>query len=302
MELADRLPVLRAQLATALTQKVPQADELIAQYVQFMTCDDISRPYNIPSPEKKRWLDGLVQTVESEALESLHQTLLIVLMESSLTQLQSDSALPEPSRAAVKGWFAELCDRIESPPTEWGYQTDFFQKDLAIAALKMWPSHSICHYEYSVLPKAFLKSHHLQQFFSGLCLMFKTLRSYKPLMYELHTEDRRQNPHFLEEGWHNLYLELAQRMTVEPHISGLFGQSWFWDPQVSEQSKKMDYLRRLPESGGARFFRLFTSDDPNHIALNHKKRRALFEQGKYCPTSYLLVWPREALLRWADQQ
>ena len=31
-------------------------------------------------------------------------------------------------------------------------------------------------------------------------------------------------------------------------------------------------------------------------------RRELIEAGKYTPRSWLMIWPRQALLRWADKE
>ena len=303
MTLQQKLLSIQTVLESQLDH-VDEAGSLINQYLSFVQSDMPTRPYDSFPDEMMIWLDELGRSYGESTLNVIHKLALVNLMLSSLQQLQTTKAklLPDVCVEAVEIWFDSICDQVSDDDMLLDRNSDFFKKDLAISALNLWPSHSICHYEPRVLPRGFLLSGGGRQFFNGVCLLYGTLKNRYQSMYELHMEDRRTNPHFLEAGWESFYIEVAKRLEYEPHIAGIFAQSWFWDPVVGQQSSKMAYLRQLPESGGASFFRLHSSRGADHIALQNKKRRKLFEQGKYTPTSYLMVWSRSALIKWAKDQ
>ncbi|AMO54380.1 hypothetical protein GZ77_22715 [Endozoicomonas montiporae] len=303
MTLPQKLLHTQQVLENALSH-VNDRSTLIQRYLAFVQNDMPARPYDSFTDDMMRWLDELERLYDKPTLNSIHKLALVKLMLHSLPQLDAAMAkhLPDVCVEAVERWFESVCDQASDESAVLDRNSDLFKKDLAISALNLWPSHSICHYEPRALPRGFLLSGGGKQFFRGICLLYGTLKNRYRTMYELHMEDRRTNPHFLEAGWQSFYIEIARRLESEPDVAGIFAQSWFWDPVVGQQSSKMAYLRQLPESGGASFFRLNSSTDADHIALQNKKRRKLFEQGEYTPTSYLMVWGRSDLIHWAKDQ
>ena len=197
-------------------------------------------------------------------------------------------------------WFEYLAREIASETYSADIEGDLFRKDLSISALNLWPSGSICHYERATLPRRFIVANGIKQFLTGTHMLLWTLNNNRHDMYDFHMEDRRKNPHFLEQGWREFYQEMAERLKVEPQVSGIYSQAWFWDPRVAEISPKFAYLRTMPESGGASFFFLYEDNDSNHVAMQNKKRKRYYDEGKYKPVSYLMIWPRSALLQWAS--
>ena len=68
-------------------------------------------------------------------------------------------------------------------------------------------------------------------------------------------------------------------------------------------SPRLAFLRTLPESNGARVFRIGEREAATKFALaNSKQRQELYAQGHYRPADYLLVWGREDLLAWANTE
>ncbi|WP_051563841.1 hypothetical protein [Enterovibrio calviensis] len=310
MSLQTLLGELRELIENRLDGKGVNLPEVRQQYVSFVQDQMPGRAYSHFPDDMDRWFEQLFDTLSAEMMADVHQLALVDLMLSSLRSLDSQrpednsvcvNTLPMVVIESVKEWFTYLADSMAAGDYEPDVTSDLFRKDLAISALNMWPSGSICHYEPRALPRRFLTANGITQFVSAADMLLRKIKD-RQQMYELHMEDRRTNPHFLEAGWREFYLEIAQRMKSEPQISGIFAQSWFWDAEVIQASSKMAYLRNLPESGGASFYLLEACDDAEHVALQNKKRRRLFEEGKYTPKSYLMIWPREALLRWAKGQ
>ncbi|MGF1769360.1 hypothetical protein L4D06_18505 [Enterovibrio makurazakiensis] len=310
MTLQTKLNDLHEMIESRLNKQVDTLSTVREQYLSFVQDEMPGRAYSHFPDEMNRWLEQLSNTHSKDVEADIHQLALVALMQRSLRSLDSsdqaglashDVTMPTMVIDSIKEWFEYLADDIATGSYEPDVHSDLFRKDIAISALNMWPSRSICHYEPRPLPRRFLTANGIGQFVSAADMLLRKLNN-RQNMYELHMEDRRTNPDFLEPGWRAFYLEIAQRLESEPHVSGIFAQSWFWDPSVIQASSKMAYLRTLPESGGASFYLLESCDDAGHVALQNKKRRRLFDEGKYTPKSYLMIWPRDDIVRWAKAQ
>ena len=291
---------------TLLEDQLLEVDSLpllIEQYTTFLRKDMPGRSYCAFSEAMQHWFTNLSNKFSTSTVNKIHQLELVTLMQGSLAKIEKTdhgTKLPDRIIGSVHAWFGYLANEIVSETYSADIASDMFQKDLSISALNLWPSSSICHYEQTTLPRRFLVANGVKQLLAGTHMLFWTLDNNRHALYEFHMDDRRTNPHFLEQGWRDFYEEMAERLEAEPHISGIFSQAWFWDPRVAEISSKFAYLRSLQESGGASFYFLYEDNDSNHVALQNKKRKRLYDEGKYKPVSYLMIWPREALLKWAN--
>lgn len=137
----------------------------------------------------------------------------------------------------------------------------------------------------------------MQAFWGTKALLWDLKGQYNN-MYQLHMDDRRTYPFFLEDGWITLFQDIAKELINHPEISGIYGQSWFWGSAIGDISRSSKYLFETPYKGGALFYLLKTSNSGNHIALADKRRKRLFKEGKYIPKNYLIIWPRDALITW----
>lgn len=118
---------------------------------------------------------------------------------------------------------------------------------------------------------------------------------------QIHTEARDLGA-FSPEGWDRAYVRAADILERWPHYGGLIGLSWFYDPALAEVSPRLTYLAERQLQNGAIRIRLGSS--PLQVALataTSATRRKLFEEGRYLPRCYALVWPRAALTAWATE-
>ena len=117
---------------------------------------------------------------------------------------------------------------------------------------------------------------------------------------EIHTHTPTLND-FNPDGWDRCYLCIAEICRGNRSIKGMIGSSWFYDPDLETISPNLAYLRRRPLENGAKLFRIGPLPASKRDALaTSKTRRKYYEEGKYTPTHYALVWSRDELLRWAD--
>lgn len=192
--------------------------------------------------------------------------------------------------------FFNIC---QDEPQGWGkYNEDVFWKDLALARLQMFPAGAQIVETYSGfgLKQGFNKN--LSQAIKFLQLIVSG--SGRNGYYQIHTHTPELSE-FTEKGWNDCYVRIAEMLKINENIKGIFGASWFYDPQLESISPKLMYLQKTPLDNGAKGF--YLGDDLTGNALaKSKTRNQLYKDGKYKPKSYMLVWPRKELLQWAKSR
>ncbi len=197
--------------------------------------------------------------------------------------------------AAAARLLAHLRDGVDAA---YVYPSDYFVKDLRFAAGLTVPGGA------EVLD---LRSHPGQRVSMQLLRRRPSLASLRALLsgsrfdpwFRIHTE-KRYLRHFHEPGWDVFYRRVAGLLVQHPQVRGVVGTAWFFDPQLDAISPRLGYLRN-PLARGAFLVAGKTSEfDIVSATTNSQARTQLYEQGRYTPVPHTLVWPREALLRWAD--
>lgn len=117
--------------------------------------------------------------------------------------------------------------------------------------------------------------------------------------FQIHTETRYLDE-FNDAGWTAFYGTAVDLLRMNPHIQGIVGTSWFYDPALATVSPRLSYLREYPICRGAVSVKQGTTAfDIKSATATSPSRRKLMEEGKYKPTCHTLIWPREAMLAWA---
>ena len=117
--------------------------------------------------------------------------------------------------------------------------------------------------------------------------------------YQIHTH-LLELEEFNAEGWDECYLRIADMLSLNPTVRGMWGGSWFYDPALEEVSQRLTYLRKVPQDNGAYVFFSNVDIDGGALATSESRRKA-YESGSYLPKSYSLIWPRQAMLDWAKK-
>lgn len=117
---------------------------------------------------------------------------------------------------------------------------------------------------------------------------------------ETHTEARDLSD-FNEAGWERNWAAAAALLRTRPELAGVIGSSWFFDPPLETISPRLTYLRTTPMNNGA--FMIHQGGGEIHderASASSPTRRAMIETGDYSACSWLLCWPRQAVIRWAE--
>jgi len=99
------------------------------------------------------------------------------------------------------------------------------------------------------------------------------------------------------------YLAAAEIVRANPALKGISGASWLLDPELALVSPSLAFVRELQEANGATLLRAVRQRrDAWGATATSRHRRRLVESGQYAPEVWVSVWPRAALLAWADRQ
>lgn len=177
---------------------------------------------------------------------------------------------------------------------------DQFHKDLLCFTGRMIPCGARVVDLRSVVPRRILVSDGLRRLPKNL-KFFLRAGGFRPYCgAHLHLPALSE---FNDVGFHKSYLCIAELLHRDPALKGMVGMSWFYDPNLEEISPHLAFLRHKPLANGARLFRMGSFAESRRDALaNSIRRTKLFNEGRYVPTQFALVWLRGDLLRWAEKQ
>lgn len=215
-----------------------------------------------------------------------------------------------PERAKGKGYaegvlnrfdisMTRICELCKSGrPKEYEGESDLYLKDLAICRQRLFPAGAAQVVEPdSGFPRSLMFRKGMRQAFgvTHLLLLHGGNRPYyQTHIHMLEIDD--YNP----DSWYACYLRIADMLALHPEIRGTWGGSWFYDPALAAISPQISYHRERQVENGA--FLFFSEVSINTGALSKSERRKkLYEEGKYLPKLYAMIWPREPLLRWAER-
>lgn len=229
-------------------------------------------------------------------------------LRSLLLELAEPAAsLSSFSVAVPQRLIEDLLDGVErvranallAPETFFSVDNDLLIKDLALCLGQIFPAGARLIDLHSGVPRKLL----LWQG-AGLPSALRFLYmagGFRP-WFETHV-DPRDLSQFNESGLRQMYLRVAALLEVNPQIRGVFGASWFYDPGLQTISPHLAYLQQMPRQHGARLLRTAATPGMTRSALaKSRRRREAYELGLYRPQCYFLIWPRSALLQWANSQ
>lgn len=192
-------------------------------------------------------------------------------------------------------------ERIANDPdaaADWlDLDNDRFQKEFGIASLRLYVAGSnLVDYRCGV-PRSILFRGGPGKVLPRLGVMMR-LGGFKPYFQgHLHAFNLDA---LNEEGRNDFYRCCVELYPLHPECLGMFCSSWYYDPALDGISPWLAYLRKIPLAGGAYLFSAQNGGDA--IANSTAKsatRRKLYEEGKYLPRNYFLIWGRKDQIEWA---
>lgn len=174
---------------------------------------------------------------------------------------------------------------------------DIFLKDLALCRQQVFPAGGLVVEPRSGFSRSLMFRGGLGQFMKFISFLFEIGGNWPLFQTHMHLSEL---GYFNPEGRKNGYLRIAEMLSINPEIKGMFAGSWYFDPALETVSPRLAYLRKQPQDNGARIF--YSGVDEVGGALSKSStRQRLYKEGKYMPKSYVLIWPRKKMIEWAQQ-
>lgn len=232
------------------------------------------------------------------ALTDNHRRALIALWALEMPARVPAADLPPAVLDLYPEWIQRLADFLTAAADP--YDRDFWAKDVRIALVLSVPGARTQMIDLSspMGPGQVLR-HAREGWGWSVVPAYAAAQAWKPWL-EVHTESRELSD-FNEAGWDRAWATAAEILRRRPHMAGMLGSSWFYDPPLEQISPRLAYLRLNPLKHGA----FMVHQGPGEIhtiraSTSSPTRKALIEEGRYTARSWIVAWPRAALIRWAD--
>lgn len=233
-----------------------------------------------------------------DALGDDHRRALIALWALETPVRLPEADMPGAVLELWPEWIGRMADFLTAAADP--YDRDFWAKDVRLSLVLSVPGARTQMIDLSspMGPGQVLR-HAREGWGWSVVPAYAAAQAWKPWL-EVHTESRELGD-FNEAGWDRAWATAAEILKRRPEMAGMLGSSWFYDPPLETISPRLAYLRTNPLSHGA----FMVHQGPGEIhtqraATSSPTRAAMIESGEYTARSWLVAWPRAALIRWAD--
>jgi len=260
--------------------------------------------YNYISPEIIRYTNRILSEYDQNLLVSYHKLLLVALIKKNI-EILPNKKLPDSIKHLYLNDFKRIISDIETlnDESDYTYSQDVFLKKLALCSYRLIPV-GARKINCSKLPiKKFIFNKGPKQLISVLLIVFFELKGISPLYIgHLDTNDLDLISELNEQGLRGAYLRIVDLLKLNPKIKGYFGTSWLLDPKLDQINTRHQYNRKIViKNGGKLFYKGPSASARKNSLKKSRTRRMLYEQGKYVPTDYVIVWSRKKIIEWADK-
>lgn len=232
------------------------------------------------------------------ALTDDHRRALVAHWALEMPRRIAAETLPRVVRQLYPEWIDRLAAFLTAAADP--YDRDFWAKDVRISLVLSVPGARTQMIDLSspMGPGQVLR-HAREGWGWSVIPAYAAAQAWKPWL-EVHTESRELSD-FNEAGWDRAWATAAEILKRRPEMAGMLGSSWFYDPPLETISPRLAYLRLNPLRHGAFMVHQGPGDiHTQRAATSSPTRKALIEAGEYTARSWIVAWPRTALIRWAQ--
>lgn len=227
---------------------------------------------------------------------SVERVLLITAALDSLSRLSS-----VPVCDGVKALFCEEVGswtRLDADAAdEFTAGTGRFEAACKTASLRRFPAGQF-DWEPGGLPLSYLLRVTPRSLPRALYVAAVRLGGRAPIFFAHLGYQRRGEP-LSEVEANRSYHRMARSLEHQPAVKGFVASSWLRSPDTGRVSPRLRWLNRVFEENGGFVAVMGPADPESGVLLRSETRRRLYERGEFKPTTGLVMWPRDAMIRWA---
>lgn len=275
-----------------------QFEMAVSEYIELIDDEPVRiAKYHEKSDAENAFYSKFVTNYGVEKISGFHKELLLELMDRFSTRVKAIK-IPDSILGIFKIEFERIQKIIQDDKAYvFDWTNDRFAKDLGICTFRLIPAGAQL-VEIHGFPRSVVLTE-ISRVVQSLCFYLFRLKGGKPI-YTIHTHQGNLSD-FNPEGWNRCYVRIGQLLKMNPEIKGMQGGSWFYDPALSTISPRLAYLRAVPCQNGAAIFFLGTEDHTSSALSTSASRVENFKAGEYVPRAFVLAWPRDALIRFAEK-
>jgi hypothetical protein len=301
METAINGLVRKTQEDIAKNSRTILEEFAIEEYIEAIRLYPRSKNYFGVSSIVEDICTRILQKYNRQTLAMYQKLSLLMLMRQSLKKLD----IKRPPASIVNlclDWFARvMADLTIKADDYYHHKSEPFIDDLCCCSLRTIPIGGAWMIETTAIRKKLLMTVGLRHFLDFVVFIMFRAGGFKPF-YRIHTL-KRYSGGFSAEDRVKCYLRITELLKQYAEIKGMYVIGWFYDPNLIEISPSLAFLREVPARNGAKLFRFGTTEQTIRFATAWSpERKKLYEEGKYTPTEYALIWPKKEMLDWAEKQ
>ena len=269
-------------------------EDILTNIPQYAKMPDFSDPVK---PVDALFLKRAANCSKSDQL--VLRRALVAKLALHLPVIVERLSLPASILALYPDAFDRLADFLKSTISEpYDLTNDFFRKDIRFVLGLTVPCGT---FVVDLFSRVHLRTILLSFLRSGdvtTIIRYLNIRGYGPWLH-MHIEQRYLTE--LNEKAHDrMYMRIAELLKGRRDVRGTTGSSWLYDPQLLKIGTRHAYIRLRPLERGA-FFLKHGQGNVEQATVSSKSRRRLYDEGKYVPIEYSMLWPRKELIAWAEQ-
>lgn len=230
---------------------------------------------------------------------ALERWLLLRMAGASLERVAALPVSPDVQRLFLEEFTLYAApDKRRSPLLALGTPT--FRAACEVASLARFPAGQL-HWDVSGLERRALLRVPTAQLPRVLTFVAARMRGFGPAYFS-HVNGLRRNPFvWVETESNKSYYRMARSLERQPEMLGLVTRAWFHDPDLEATSPHLAWTNRVfTENGGIVVANGKAESDAGFLA-NNTDRQAAYERGEYRPKYGLVLWPRAAMIAWANR-
>ena len=253
------------------------------------------------SPVVREFCEKIESKYDAHTQAVFQKLAILMLMKGSLGAVKGGEFPSSVSELCLDYFERTVSDLSIKNDGYYNYRNEAFIDDICCCSLKTIPIGGAWMIGTEAVRKKLLVTGGLRQFLACSALFLFKLRGLEPF-YRIHTL-KRYSGGFNPDERTKCYLKIAELLKRNKDVKGMYLLGWFYDPKLADISPDLAYLREIPERKGAWLFRFGPTEQAIRFATAWSaERRKLYEEGKYAPTEYALIWPRREMLRWAMER
>lgn len=204
---------------------------------------------------------------------------------------------------SVKHEYLVTCRQIAAGSRDFGDQfnlgTDAFEELARIVTLRRFHAGQDS-FDIMVLPRTWLLRAHPLALPGLVREIALRLRGFEPIVMP-HINYWRANRRliFKQENERSLW-RIAKTVEMQPRIKGLASMTWLNCKATGEVSPHLRFVRQFCLDNGGYVVDLNVAPVGSGFMIGDARRKSLYEEGKFRPREALVLWPRDAMLRWAN--